>query len=116
MSDVADRLERLPFCNVHRRLLFMGDLVTRSMPWTGRSWPSCCRDDGRAWYLQHRDGPKRVGDDVADVLFAADRPGLWNGAESVIVAPLLAEFVASDTGARSQAPWLASSRSVWSAQ
>jgi putative MFS transporter len=26
MSDVADRLERLPFCNVHPRLLFMGGL------------------------------------------------------------------------------------------
>ncbi|MEA2772279.1 MAG: transporter, putative metabolite:H+ symporter [Acetobacteraceae bacterium] len=26
MSDVADRLERLPFCNVHRRLLFKGGL------------------------------------------------------------------------------------------
>jgi hypothetical protein len=26
MSDVADRRERLPFCNVHRRLLFMSEL------------------------------------------------------------------------------------------
>jgi putative MFS transporter len=26
MSDIADRLERLPYCNVYRRLLFMGGM------------------------------------------------------------------------------------------
>jgi putative MFS transporter len=138
MSDVADRLERLPFCNVHRRLLFMGGLgytfdamdgaiMAFVLPVVSGLWGLTSVQTGvlgSATYIGFFFGAICAGT-LGDLLgrrfvmmgalaiyslatalsalamtwpqFFALRiiAGFGTGAESVIVAPFLAEFVAS---------------------
>ena len=138
MSDVADRLERLPYCNVHRRLLFMGGLgyafdamdgaiMGFVLPVVSVLWGLSSVETGflgSATYIGFFFGAICAGT-LGDLLgrrfvmmgalavysiatafsalamtwphFFALRTvaGFGGGAESVIVAPYLAEFVAS---------------------
>ncbi len=138
MSDVADRLERLPFCNVHRRLLFMGGLgyafdamdgaimgfvlpvvsvlwgltsvqtgVLGSATYIGFFFGAICAGTlgdlfGRRFVMMGALAVYAIA--TAFSALAMSWPqfftlriiaGYGAGAESVIVAPFLAEFVAS---------------------
>ncbi len=138
MSDIADRLERLPFCNVHRRLLFMGGLgytfdamdaaiMAFVLPIVSALWSLSSVQTGvlgSATYIGFFFGALCAGT-LGDLLgrrfvmmgalavyslstaisaLAMSWPmffslriiaGYGTGAESVIVAPFLAEFVGS---------------------
>jgi putative MFS transporter len=138
MSNVADRLERLPFCNVHRRLLFMGGLgytfdamdgaiMAFVLPVVSVLWGLTSVQTGvlgSATYIGFFFGALSAGT-LGDLIgrrtvmmgalgiysiatafsaLAMTWPmffslrivaGYGTGAESVIVAPFLAEFVAS---------------------
>jgi MFS transporter, putative metabolite:H+ symporter len=138
MSDVADRLERLPFCNVHRRLLFMGGLgytfdamdgaiMAFVLPVVSVLWSLTTVQTGvlgSATYIGFFFGALSAGTlgdligrrtvmmgalGIYSIATAASAlamtwpmffslrivAGYGTGAESVIVAPFLAEFVAS---------------------
>ncbi len=138
MSDVADRLERLPFCNVHRRLLFMGGLgytfdamdgaimafvlpvvsmlwglssvqtgVLGSATYIGFFFGAICAGTlgdllGRRFVMMGALGIYSAATVLSAMAltwpqFFALRivAGYGTGAESVIIAPFLTEFVAS---------------------
>ena len=138
MSDVADRLERLPFCKVHRRLLFMGGLgytfdamdgaimafvlpvvsvlwgltsvqtgVLGSATYIGFFFGAICSGTlgdllGRRFVMMGALGIYSIATAFSALAltwpqFFALRivAGFGGGAESVIIAPFLTEFVAS---------------------
>ncbi|WP_428488701.1 MFS transporter [Rhodopila sp.] len=138
MSDVAARLERLPFCNVHRRLLFMGGLgytfdamdgaimafvlpvvsvlwslssvqtgVLGSATYIGFFFGAICSGTlgdllGRRFVMMGALGIYSAATALSALAITWPQffvlrivAGFGSGAESVIIAPFLTEFVAS---------------------